>query len=164
MTELTQEELDRIAQDEADELLARHRTVVTLSPEELARLEREKHELTGRIALDRDSGGGPTARRLSSRNAGGVEAEPPASPALTQVVREHYGRATSPAEFVPLPAEPLQAHGPVDLEKVDPIQLAEFAEDAKAKRKRYLALQAETDSARAEYEAAQSRFMAYLQQ
>lgn len=158
--ELTQEELDAIAQKEADELLANHLAAVTLTPEEIARLEREKQELVGRIALDRDSGGGPVARRLgTNRHPRELpDYEPPAAQKIPQATIEAVHVEARAIDTIPA------ATGLVDLEKVDPIQLAELAEDAKAKRKRYLALQTETDTARTEYEQSNARFMAYLQQ
>lgn len=163
--EMTQEELDRLAQEEADQLLAQHQTRITLTPEELARLEVEKKTLLSRVGMNADPDNGPRARRLASRGQGGAEAEPYEPQALpsrhtpTQPIRHN-----PPAEFVPVPAEVLAPRGDVDLERVDPMQLAELADAAKAAKKTYLSLAAAADEARASYEAAQARFMAYLQQ
>lgn len=162
MAEMTQEELDRLAQEEADQLLAQHQTRVTLTPEELARLEAEKKTLLSRVGMNADPDNGPRARRLASRAQGGPEAPPPSE--TMDPPRMVIGRIGVPEGFVPVPPEVLAPRGDVDLERVDPIQLAELAEDAKAWKKRYVALQAELDSVRASYEAAQARFMAYLQQ
>jgi len=162
---MTQEELDAIAQKEADELLAAHRAVVTMTPEQIAAAEREKALLVARI--DQPVASGPVARRLAHRGAGGAEAEPYEPPRIEHL--PPHGTPASPRQDDAERAQKAHDRGTVktlvaDLENVDPIQLAELAEDAKAKKKSYLALQVACDNARTEYEAAQARFMAYLQQ
>lgn len=163
MAEMTQEDLDRLAQEEADQLLAQHQTRVTLTPEELARLEAEKQTLLSRVGLNADPDNGSRARRLASRDQGGPEAPPPGEEREDPAVRRPAAIRAVEA-FVPVPQEILAPRGDVDLERVDPMQLAELADAAKAAKKTYLSLAAAADEARATYEAAQSRFMAYLQQ
>jgi len=161
MTTMTQAELDALAQKEADELLANHQTRVSLTPEQIAAAELEKRTLLSSASFKTAGDNGPRARRLASRDQGGPEAPPPgeeiSAPRVVHIVRE-------PEPFVPVPAALLGPAKDVDLERVDPIQLAELADAAKTAKKTYLSLQAATDEARATYEAAQARFMAYLQQ
>jgi len=157
---MTQEELDQAAQEEADALLAQHRTRIALSAEEVAKLNAEKQTLLSRVGALSEPDNGPRARRLASRDQGGPEAPPYEPPAPQPLTSRHAPVQAPPAEIL--------AHFPgtgsgVDLDSVDPIQLAELAEAVKTAKKAYLAAQAEFDKAAAAYVDAQARFTSYLQ-
>lgn len=162
---MTQEELNEIAQREADELLAAHRTVVPMTPEQRAAAEIEKALLASRVILNSDpQEGAPRARRHGSQRPTGFpeDDEPPAQPqAVPAPSRGTYPDGSpKPIETITYVQVPAPA---VDLADIDPAQLAEFAADAKQKRKIADSLRVEFQEADLLAREAQSRFLAYLQ-
>lgn len=157
---MTQEELDRIAQEEADQLLAAHRTVVPMNPEQRAAAEAEKALLASRTILNSDpQDGAPKAKRRGTQRPTdfGVEEDE-----LTPTVAVFQPAvATPPGPEAVRPGGYLEVSR--DMSEIDPMHLAELAEDAKTKRKAADALRVEFQEAERLAREAQSRFLTYLQ-
>lgn len=157
MTTITQEELDRIAQQEADELLAAHQTKVPMTAEQIAAAEAEKALLASRAILNSDpQEGAPRARRHGSQRPTGFPEDDEPAPQAPEVVVMRTERPTSGETY---------GRGPgLDFSKLDPTELSRLAYEAKVAEANLEVCRVQYEAARAEHEKAAAAFLSYLQQ